>query len=257
MFRFPLDIRTWPKRRRRDASIALIAALTLPLLVARGCDCFSIVGDDVLYLDGKCRAWLWLFFDQSDFDFPPGPARIRTSCGIGAYQVAVHTNPPSGPRMQRGLVAGFPLPVYKRLGVPLATSAPWIQSAVAPRLFSRLEIFPLFWLFNAASYGLGALLTISCARFIRRHPRVPVYIGLVLTTIVALVSTPLGTALLIVSLAFGWLVPAMIEQWRQDVIDRRVERGLCVKCAYDLAGLDSRLCPECGTQNTGAKHAPS
>jgi hypothetical protein len=40
-----------------------------------------------------------------------------------------------------------------------------------------------------------------------------------------------------------WLIfaaPFKFRRWR------RVRRGLCVKCAYDLRGIDSDKCPECG-----------
>jgi len=36
---------------------------------------------------------------------------------------------------------------------------------------------------------------------------------------------------------------------------RRVVRGLCVKCSYDLQGLTEALCPECGTEFDLKEHA--
>ena len=33
---------------------------------------------------------------------------------------------------------------------------------------------------------------------------------------------------------------------------RRIKRGLCPKCAYDLRGSESRVCPECGAATLGA-----
>ena len=41
----------------------------------------------------------------------------------------------------------------------------------------------------------------------------------------------------------GWLLfagPFVVRRWR------RIRRGLCPKCAYDLRGSDSPACPECG-----------
>lgn len=36
---------------------------------------------------------------------------------------------------------------------------------------------------------------------------------------------------------------------------RRVMRGLCVKCSYELQGLSESRCPECGTEFEQKEHA--
>lgn len=51
----------------------------------------------------------------------------------------------------------------------------------------------------------------------------------------------------IVAFLVGWLVPAAVifaipKRWLGLVCD-----DLCKKCRYDLRGIDSDKCPECGT----------
>jgi hypothetical protein len=42
----------------------------------------------------------------------------------------------------------------------------------------------------------------------------------------------------------GW--PAWIAQRPWSVRSRRLDRGLCLSCGYDLRGLGGTICPECG-----------
>ena len=44
--------------------------------------------------------------------------------------------------------------------------------------------------------------------------------------------------------AIVWMLFAAGGRMRRR---RRIKRGLCPKCAYDLRGSDSKICPECGT----------
>jgi hypothetical protein len=55
---------------------------------------------------------------------------------------------------------------------------------------------------------------------------------------------------------FGWLFLASgaaffayagYEVWRQRRQEERRARGLCLTCGYDLRGISSTLCPECGS----------
>ena len=45
-----------------------------------------------------------------------------------------------------------------------------------------------------------------------------------------------------------WLVVSLVRAWgRGRQRAKRIERGLCPKCAYDLRGCkDAEKCPECG-----------
>jgi len=64
----------------------------------------------------------------------------------------------------------------------------------------------------------------------------------------ALPVDPLWAGLLVNSLIYAivtWIVARLFVAWRRA---RRRRRGLCPRCAYDLAGLDT--CPECGAKKT-------
>jgi hypothetical protein len=37
-----------------------------------------------------------------------------------------------------------------------------------------------------------------------------------------------------------------VAAWRSGMMRLRVRRGLCQRCAYDLTGNTSGVCPECG-----------
>lgn len=48
------------------------------------------------------------------------------------------------------------------------------------------------------------------------------------------------------------------QAWRERVARSRRERGLCVRCAYDLRGGDEAApCPECGSAEVAAPAAPA
>ena len=45
-------------------------------------------------------------------------------------------------------------------------------------------------------------------------------------------------------------IPIAIQVWRAHAKRRRIERGLCDHCGYDLHANTSGICPECGTRVT-------
>ena len=50
--------------------------------------------------------------------------------------------------------------------------------------------------------------------------------------------------MLIASLVYGGVMFMKVRRTRRA--RRRRARGLCAHCAYDLAGVHSGMCPECG-----------
>jgi hypothetical protein len=67
-----------------------------------------------------------------------------------------------------------------------------------------------------------------------------------ITAAVAALSGVLGPGMLI-TIPIANIVACTLSYRRHNAVKRRRRRGLCIACEYDLTGLSSPQCPECGT----------
>ena len=166
---------------------------------------------------------------------------------------------------------------------PIITTVTWeIYYEVTDPSVSKGNLYGLI-LFSIAGIGsgLGAALTVLLSVGAKRDPgfgALTAKIVLVYLTVLLLVKVLVGTATpvfsflimivigplfsplsltvflpvtypgalplvpLVAILAFAWV--------RRTALRRSIrrKRGLCVKCAYDLRGLEHEVCPECGAE---------
>ena len=166
---------------------------------------------------------------------------------------------------------------------PIITTVTWeIYYEVTDPSVSKGNLYGLIMFFIAGiGSGLGAALAVLLFVYAKSDPgfgALAAKIVLVYLTVLLLVKVLVGTATpvfsflimivigplfspltltcllpftypgaltlvpLIAILAFAWVIRTAL---RRSI---RRKRGLCVKCAYDLRGLDHEVCPECGAE---------
>jgi len=168
------------------------------------------------------------------------------------------------------LVAGLVTVGFITTGMELAgwwSRAQWPIRAVS---LGALTIMPTFWI------GFGLLLVSSCLWYLKlRRPKAGR--DRMIQMIVIIYATFLGGALLLLTFAilmhfdlFVWtvlfdssgiytgagigfsvmlwtLIPALVLVYKGERY-RRIRDRLCLECEYDLRGIESSHCPECGAR---------
>ena len=209
------------KRRLTQIALFLILGAIVNVAVAWGCACWSPMTWAELAI-GEELPWPLPVPD----DWPPVPTWIGRDRSFGLDEFSAHANSElltvrAG--SQWVLCAGWPLHA-------LAIE----RHRAAPHKFGRH--FGLWMQYESQGDWLDGL---AIPRWIPWSERGSVYIS-------GLPTYPVwpGFAINTVFYAFiVWLVFAAPFALRRR---RRIKRGLCSKCGYDLRGVRSVACPECG-----------
>jgi len=223
---------------RRIRTMLLLLLLGLAMTVAIGWCCAWFVPPEHVRAtgrlsdDGKGVCWTResLGVEQTAF-WPAVPAEFSTD-PIDVYRRGVRAYDVSQWSMEGS--AGWPLPALRwrcELGwSAVATSPPATNNFGLPPLFITTLPAPVI---TSVSHGWAPAGAVKLDSFgslvLHLLPCEPIWRGLAANTAFCGASMWLA----------GWIAAVLRR-------GRRMRRGLCMLCGYDLRGLWERRCPECG-----------
>ena len=219
-----------PHRIVIRAIVFLLLGAIVNIAVAWGCACRTETDDGSA---ADIDTWL----RPVPRDWPPRPDYGWNFAGLGLYVMIVdgHGPEPDGHWVGDKYVGPWSPALYRfvwfRSGLPLQ-SMHWCVYDMMPEARGTLDHWPdrTHSLIESGLNPVPSLLHEWQWKFQRRLPVAILWPGFAINTIFYA--------------AILWLLfagPGMLRRRR-----RRLKRGLCPHCAYDLRGIDSPRCPECG-----------